>query len=466
MTNWARCCYIEAASNEPWCSKKHIEPREVKNTQSAFFGVEIKNPKLYADSVCPQESRIYPYYAGYASSFAESVLGTMDVPRNSIVLDPWNGSGTTTLAATRLNYNSLGQDLNPVMVLVAKANLLPASERGSLMPLADAIISLSKRLICDLCEGDPLAVWLAPASANLIRAIETAINRLLVSAENYMRLTENKLLYKTSCLASFFYVVLFRIVRHLLKDFIPTNPTWIKKPKTLQDRKNPTAKTIEALFLFEVEQLSTRLLPKASTGAQTATAEIFLGNAENIELPDDSVDIVMTSPPYCTRIDYAISTSVELAVLGVSALDFDVIRRSLMGTTTVPKSASLPDKRWGESCLAFLENVYQHPSKASKTYYYKSHLQYFSSLYNSVKEIARVLKPGAKAVFVVQDSYYKEIRNDVASAMNDMARGVGLSLKLQKDFPSEKTMSGINMRSKRYRQSNKINESVLCFVRT
>ena len=38
-----------------------------------------------------------------------------------MILDPWNGSGTTTYAASQLGYTSRGLDLNPVMNIVARA---------------------------------------------------------------------------------------------------------------------------------------------------------------------------------------------------------------------------------------------------------------------------------------------------------------------------------------------------------
>ena len=44
------------------------------------------------------------------------------------MLDPWNGSGTTTYAAAQLGHSSIWLDLNPVMVIVARARLLSPSE--------------------------------------------------------------------------------------------------------------------------------------------------------------------------------------------------------------------------------------------------------------------------------------------------------------------------------------------------
>ncbi|MFP3608446.1 hypothetical protein, partial [Paraburkholderia sp. SIMBA_053] len=44
----------------------------------------------------------YPYYAGYTEQFAQGIIAAASGGCRLRVLDPWNGSGTTTRAATTL----------------------------------------------------------------------------------------------------------------------------------------------------------------------------------------------------------------------------------------------------------------------------------------------------------------------------------------------------------------------------
>jgi DNA modification methylase len=76
----------------------------------------------------------FPYYAGYPELFARELLKSARLPHGAVVLDPWNGSGTTTYIATSLGLDSIGIDLNPVMIIVARARLLPPSEADHLPP--------------------------------------------------------------------------------------------------------------------------------------------------------------------------------------------------------------------------------------------------------------------------------------------------------------------------------------------
>lgn len=352
------------------------------------------------------------------------------------------------------------------MVLVAKASLLPESEASSLVPLAKSIIAGCRQMTEGELSDDPLEAWIMPQNAKWIRRIEAQINRSLASFTRYVKLTDAGALSNLSSLAAYFYVALFRATRRLLADFIPTNPTWIKTPETPQHRRRPSEQTVCDAFLTEVISLSMRLSTIAGDPKCDRRAVITLGSAESVSLPNRAVDAVVASPPYCTRIDYAVATSIELAVLRCSGNDFDGMRRSLMGTSTVPGHQLPVSNTWGKTCLSFLERLYGHPSKASSTYYFKNHVQYFDSLKTSINELARVLKSQGTCTLVVQDSYYKELHNDVAGMALEMAEDAGLYLGARKDFASNRSMAIINSRSRKYVNKRVTTETVLCFFKT
>jgi SAM-dependent methyltransferase len=191
---------------------------------------------------------------------------------------------------------------------------------------------------------------------------------------------------------------------------------------------------------------------------------IRVASSEQIPLLNDAVDCVLASPPYCTRIDYAVATSPELALLGYSLdNEFDGLRRQLIGTSTVPRTAPKTSKEMGTTCLHFLDALSQHTSKASSTYYFKNHVQYFHSIGTSLSEIARVLKPGGSCVLVVQDSYYKDIHNDLPAIVAEMAEFQSLRLRERRDFELTRTLAGVNPGAKEYRTSFSAVESVLTF---
>ncbi|MDH0708113.1 DNA methylase [Pseudomonas sp. GD03862] len=421
----------------------------------------IINPKRHLDSAEAEGRKLFPYYAGFSSSFVDSVFETLEIPNDSVILDPWNGSGTTTNTSLKHDYSVIGSDLNPAMIIVAKASLVSKFDIDSLLPLAHSIIKKSTKSYAVL-EQDPLLNWFDSRSAEHIRKIESSINSTLVSHTHYVELGSSEGLEKTTPIAAFFYLSLFRSVRRMAASFVASNPTWTKVGKTPEEKVTASKEEIFSSFLTEVTLLGQQHKANTSTKeVDTTKLKLLLSNAESLPLSENSIGAVITSPPYCTRIDYAIATYIELALIRVGAEKFSLLRRELTGSSTVPKSYLEERIEWGPACLEFLESLKNHPSKASQTYYLKNHTKYFDSLYKSLNETARVLKPNAPCVLVVQNSYYKEIRNDVALIISQMAQGMGLKLNHQADFVAARSMVDLNKKSKSYINKRHTVESVL-----
>jgi len=423
--------------------------------------IRTANPKRRrSDSL---QSSWYPYYAGYSETFARTALSSAEIPKDGWVLDPWNGSGTTTSSAISLGFNTYGYDLNPVMVLVAMARSLDPAEYPSLKPLS-ASICRSAKSAPEITQDDPLLAWLVPSSVAAARGIEYSIQKLLIDDRKYSPLRSRQI-GEVSDLAAFFYIALFRTLRKILGSFLTSNPTWTKKPRSPQARVRPASQDVRSVFREELNEMlpqGQKIEPYTAPGQKV----LAVASSDRLPLPAECVACVLASPPYCTRIDYAVATEIELAILGYS-LDgeFDDLRRNLIGTTTVPKEYPSAPPQLGTTCLRFLDRLAEHPSKASSTYYLKNHLQYFHSIRASLAEISRVMRPKARCTLVVQDSFYKDLHNDLPKIFVEMAAHQHLELIKRQDFPLSRTMAGINPGANGYRKSFSATESVLSFTK-
>lgn len=423
----------------------------------------ITNPKRRSPDAAGRDE-LFPYYAGFSGVFARELIRSAGLNRESTLMDPWNGSGTSTAAAALFGHRALGFDINPVMAVVAKARLLPRVELPSLAPLLADITKKAAgyRRICG--DDDPLRTWFVPNSVTAIRGIERAIRKLLVSSIPSSSSFES--VSQMSAIAAFFYVALFRTVRRLLENFNSSNPTWIKRPASLRSRMRPNGEDVQSVFRIQVANMSNALAAEPrDRDLITSNCSIQVASSESLPVGDHTVDLVLSSPPYCTRIDYVIATSPELAVLGFPMKDkLRELRGQLIGTPTIQRRSLSPDPKWGPTCNAFLERVVHHPSRAAKSYYYKTYVQYFAAIAQSFREISRCIKPGGKCVIVVQDSYFKDIRADLAAMFREIASEYHLSTIRQVHFPLTQTLASINTRSRRYRSSSLAVESVLCFT--
>lgn len=388
------------------------------------------------------------------------MLSGLGLSNNALVFDPWNGSGTTTSACTKLGLPSWGIDLNPAMVVVAKARLLPPSEADSLFPLCQKLLERARPW---KSADEPLSAWFDHATASRIRGLEVSIRNHLVGGLSSAEAVES--LAHLSTLAAAFYTALFAVCRQAIQSYRTANPTWIKRGNANCGHVHIEWHSIKSSFLNLVKQMANEL-GNIERSAFQAFCPSLLQRADTSAqaLKPQSVDVILTSPPYCTRLDYVASTRVEIAIvspwLEINASD---LARQMLGTVAVPRSAPEIDFKWGAQCLNFLDKVRCHTSKASAGYYFKNHVDYYNKLYSSIVNIENALKIGAPAVFVVQDSYYKDVHNPLPDILIDMAMSRGLSLVKRSDFRSSRSLASINAGSRLYRPGMSPIESVLVF---
>lgn len=416
----------------------------------------MRSPKLPTGTTM---DRYYRYYAGYTIGFVEDMFDRLNVGESASIVDPWNGSGTTTIAAATRGVHAIGFDINPAAVLIGRSRLLPADVASSLEPLGAEIWQHARVHPIEV-HDDPLRIWFGPQTTTEIRSLERAIHTVLVDDQ---KLT-NSDIYDSrlphSSLAAVFYVALFSAVRQLVRQYVPSNAAWVKRP---QGRRVGVSRAhLQRAFANSIERLA-NYLEEFPRGARSENdVRVAVGASTALPLPDASVDAVVSSPPYCTRLDYVKATLPELAVMGLREDEIRSLRDRMIGTPTINNGAStLPRKSWGAATNELLDRIAAHSSKASATYYSKYYMQYFTGMWNSLIELHRVTRPGRFAVLVLQDSYYKDIHVDLPALVGDMSRAAGWAEWSRIDFRVSHTMASLHPGSRNYQRPMQCVESAV-----
>lgn len=430
---------------------------------------EIRSPKRRRPTE-EAERDWYEYHAGFSATFVEDVLRHLGLSVPSTVLDPWNGTGITTHVAQREGHRVIGIDLSPVMMLVAKARHLESDAIVDSERLTRRITQHARRLerSAHLEVHEPLLNWFNHGSALILRSLERSVRDLFGSNGACPDLTFLDDSSSVTELAAFFYVALFRTVRKILTPFATSNPTWIKASGSEDEKLHLDRNDLIRAFAREVRATAATLnaVGAASNGYHASDARILQGSSVHLPVEANSVNAVVSSPPYCTRIDYAVATLPELRVLGCTDEALKSLRGDMIGTPTMNGNGSgeIPSQcleRWGPTALTFLEAVSQHESKASSTYYLRYFLQYFHAVELSLQEISRVLQTGSPCVLVIQDSHYKEVRLDLTSVYEEMANSLCLRSESRLNYPNGGSLARINRGVRKYRASLSAVESVL-----
>lgn len=334
-------------------------------------------------------------YASFSRSFALDALNILATKRSEIVLDPYFGAGTTLSAANELGMPSIGIELSPFSVALAKLRFTTAPQKE----IFDGLLASR--------NPNPSLNAFSSETASLFNEPDLALIASLLPQEvvdpqtNWLRnifsTTEPQLDDST-------YVLLCAIIaaNKSAKVTKGSNPVWIRK---LLEGEPYSDTKLEILTKTIAE-----MLRSLNFRQDAPTPQVRLADARSMPIETDSIDIAIFSPPYLNRLDYFVSNyPANMLLCDLSGIDAEATRKELIGTTKIVGKDVSPYPI-GDYCKSLLNEIWNHPSKASKSYYYWNYVDYIRSTYEVSAELRRVIKPTGRGAIVIQDSFYKELR--------------------------------------------------------
>ena len=403
----------------------------------------------------------HPYYAGYAESFVESSINYLNLKKNDVVLDPWNGSGTTALVANRKFINTLGFDVNPVMNIFsnAKTGVILEHETKIKKAVKHLIHRLKLQELESIDAKDPLLDFMSESLCSITRTIFSLIDNTNIESNLCSDSIKSKMKDKIfiNPFSDFLKACLFISSRSAAGYSGGSNPTWVK---TLEKKPEVSIDQF-ALIFSELAKAMIKDLKDSAISPNKNTLHIAAdGDSRSLNVKTSSIDAIITSPPYLTRIDYAISTGPELLILSDRKFLRKTRELTMGAPVIVDKNIPVIDQ-WGEQCKKLLNDVAEHPSKAAKSYYLPNMLQYFKDAWFSLKEIKRVLKKGRKALIVVQTSYFKEHEIPLGEIYLEMASSLNMKGKIVYRDIVRGHMAHVNTKSNQYKKDKVYYEDVV-----
>jgi DNA modification methylase len=376
----------------------------------------VSSPKQDADE---RRTTLFPYYAGFSERFVDNVLDVLNASSGQVVFDPWNGSGTTTAVAKRRGYDSVGVDLNPALAIVARAKLASHSDaltaKNSLSTTPMCVSFSALRVLCE----DP---YHSPSQAMLMLAV-------------------------------------FRIVRRKLRRTYSAtaNPTWWRN--STEEVKYVIPTITKKALISEIDQISEGLCRTLTDDTNT---KLVIGDMLTTDMPTASVDIVITSPPYLTRIDYVKATLPELSILWhLYKLPLDEMRQKMIGSPIVGRGPNIMPIDLGDYTKSILVKVAEHNSKASRTYYLSFFSTYIAKMYLAFLSLQKVVRPGGKLVMVVQGSHYKEIYLDLSRICTELASSTGFDYVSRADFQFKQSFAQLNPKAYGYSKDTALESALI-----
>lgn len=361
-----------------------------------------------------------------------------------LVLDPFSGSGTTALEASALGVASVGVDIDPLSVTISRA-------KRALLRLDPQVLDdqVAACLAAPVTEPEPYALppWMArkwdrkglqDERVVIERDIATWRDTLLAVQEPQLRAV------LAACLSD-------ALVRKFNVRMMGTGVGRF----ALEVRQRSLGSLVETALNRAVR--ARRVLAALDTvwGPERGAIQLLRGTATALELPDASVSVVLTSPPYLPassgREAYLIGKSISLTALGL--MTADEIAGAETGSVGSMKAAAGDED--GElpsavhDLVAWLQGDELRRIKAAPT------LRYHRDLLLALRETRRVLVPGGQALWVIGkgSTFYRFKTREVLyqvhcdAIFRELAERAGLQVVDQTDVRLEKQNRNARPRS-------------------
>lgn len=357
---------------------------------------------------------IHPFPARMAPDIAIDHLDSVASEVVLAVLDPMCGSGTVLTAAADRGHTARGFDLDPLAVLMSTV-ATQAVDSEQVVAEAERVCAAARASSMEEPRwDDPETVkfaeyWFAATQRSQLNRLSRELDEVCDDAVRQV-----------------LQVALSRII-------ITKTPRASLAADTSHSRPHrvATESSYDVYRGFEGSVLSLqKLLDQRSAVGQVRVSR---GDARSLELPDASVDLTITSPPYLNAIDYMRGHKMSLIWFGHTIPDLRKIRSNSVGAERALDGEALKQV---DDMVSFIEKSASDPSKLplATIVRYAHDLALFSG------ELHRVCKEGAVVVTVIGNSTLRGnyIQNDVLVRQAYEGAGFSLRDRTERELPESK----------------------------
>lgn len=354
-----------------------------------------------------------------------------------VVLDPMMGSGTTVLEAYLSDRQSVGFDIDPLARLITGVKTTPldpevVAEIGRTV-LKRATISVQsdpdylKTLLDERWDKQTkqfVDYWFALDTQIELIALITEIERIEeVKIRDFLKLVLSACVITKSGGVSLAFD-LAHTRPHRAKVVLTPSGELVLGNNHHGDpspRIQLLTKTLRSPLVEFQKRLQQNLRSLVEIPAGKQTPYLALADAQNMPIETESIDLVVTSPPYASNaIDYMRAHKFSLVWLGYSVDQLTNTRSYCIGgeNTTSFSFEDLPP--FTTSIVSEITKL--DPKKGSVLQ------RYFSEMYRVLRSTFRVLRPGKSAIFVVATSSMRGIDTQTHNCLADIGREIGFEV--------------------------------------
>jgi DNA modification methylase len=393
----------------------------------------------------------HSFPAKFPPQLPRKFIKGLTVP-GDIVLDPMMGSGTTVLEAFLAGRFGLGFDIDPLALMLTKSKVTPLDTRqvvqtgkNLLERAARAVKERHNELEKALEEHwdsqtqDFIDYWFARDSQLELLALIAEIKQIKdIHIRTFFELAFSAIIITKSGGVSLAFdlahtrphrakVVIDRDGQVVLgQEFIGDSSRRIKLlTKTLrsplQEFEKRVQQNLNGLPKSESDRIQPYLDGLLEPEPDRIEPYIVLGNAQSLPLDNESVDLIVTSPPYASNaIDYMRAHKFSLVWMGFCVDDLGQKRKEYIGGEAVSNfDFEILPSRTAE----IVADIASQDKKKSRVLH-----RYYSEMTRTLREMFRVLRPGKAALVVVGSSVMRGKDTRTHACLAEIGEQIGFEV--------------------------------------
>jgi DNA modification methylase len=381
--------------------------------------------------------QIHSYPAKLLTNIPYYFLATNALcPIGGTVLDPFCGTGTVLLEAALSGRTALGADANPLAELITKVKTTYIA-KAELLKTLSVILTKAKRSRRFPIVPNAVAVWYSANSLRQLTRLQSIIQNIDDEQQKaFFELCFSSLVRKVSYADPSISVPV-----HWNPERFRVNPNRMAEVKGKLEalEKVDVYGKYEAVCMANIDRVET-LSGAIADGVATY---IVSKDARKLELENESVDMILTSPPYAGAQKYIRASWLNLYWLNrVKLEDIRELKKNNIGREDYRKGEVCECYTGIESADIVLKDLYRS-GNTERGYIVAN---YLNEMKTAIDEMIRVLKKEGFIVIVIGNNTVCKRSFNTQDYLTDylVSKGMQLQYKLIDDIKSYGLMTKRN----------------------
>ncbi len=385
-----------------------------------------KDPKYVTHGLHAYKGKFYP-------QLAKGLINQLRLPQGAHILDPFCGSGTTLLEGYLNGYMTYGCDLNPLAARIASA-------KTSVLEVDPDVLTEVVAAVVETIDAAPgkLPTTLDQFAPDCLDEIGRWFAKPVSQKLNWLlRVIRSG---SDGAIRDFLEVVLSSIIRNVSQQ----------EPSDLRIRYRKELLSDANVFGLFKEQLLIQFgrvekfwkirgyAPNPFFKSQAIAGDNRLKTTyDSLGLAENSVDLVLTSPPYAMALPYIDTDRLSLlTLLGLAGSDRRPIEHSLIGSrelTTSNKKALeaglTSENELPAECLKFVRGLRTAVEASPGSGFRKKNMpalthRFLKDMDAVFSNLHRLCRPKAEAMIVIGDSKMTIDGEDLRIPSTDLVEAI------------------------------------------